>query len=131
LLDAIYPFFYHSRTSFTMNYCKNYYFFSINDINDFIWKFFYKMFSRSFILYRMIFRIMLYESYPKPFLLSSYQANASSKSFSASGLTMTLYFIFYSLFFYKHPPMESLNQDFYDKTPIVHQLPFSRLLLIQ
>src|SRR4030067_3020596 len=71
------------------------------------------------------------KSYPKPVLLSSYQEKASFKSFSASGLTMTLYFTACSPFFYKHLPMENLNQGFYDKPPIVHQLSFSHLLLIQ
>src|SRR3989304_6601901 len=71
------------------------------------------------------------KSCPKPFPLSSYHENASLKSSSASGLIMTLYFIFYSLFFYKHHPTESLIRGFCDKPPIFHQLSFSPLRLVR
>ena len=59
---------------------------------------------------------------PQPFLF---------KSSSASGLTMTLYFIVCSRFFYKHPPTESLIQGSDDTSPIVRQLSFSPLLSIR
>ena len=71
------------------------------------------------------------KSYPNPVLLSSYQEKASFKSCSASGLTMTLYFIVCPQFFYTHPPTESLIQGFGDTSPIVHQLFFSPLRLVQ
>src|SRR3990170_934024 len=65
------------------------------------------------------------KSYPKPVLLSSYQENASFKSFSASGLAIMLYFTVCLQSFCKPLSTESLIQDFCDIFPTVHQLFFS------
>src|SRR3989337_1200201 len=70
------------------------------------------------------------KSYPKPVLLSSYQENASFKSFSASGLTITLYFTVCLQSFCKPLPTENLIQGFGDTFPTVHRLFFSCLYLL-
>ncbi len=124
-----------------MNYSKNHYLFPLNKINDFVWESFDEVFSCFFVFCRMDIRISFYKvipastckrkSYPNPVLLSSYQEKASFKSCSASGLTMTLYFIVCPQSFYTHPPTESLIQGFGDTSPIVHQLFFSPLRLVQ